>query len=191
MNFEVLYIYKLHRRNSGKKGETMNNDESEYSSSGSSSSLDIDAILYENGTDNDGYIGGDARKSLQSSRVVNGGNDTVTTNTGTGETGEAEGSNIRKRGGKKKRGSLYEEGNQIQKLEALRWLDVFVTLGGKRLKSLYPNILNAVLFAMNDSRIQAQVSFFVVLFVSCFELYLFRSYWVLFGLKNKKNRLHC
>merc|ERR1719242_914917 len=42
-----------------------------------------------------------------------------------------------------------------KKTVALSWLDTFITLGGPRLKRLYPSILRAILYAMNDKLIQS------------------------------------
>ena len=46
-------------------------------------------------------------------------------------------------------------GYATQKTVALTWLDTFITLGGPRLKRLYPRILKAILYAMNDGVIQS------------------------------------
>ena len=131
------------------------------SSSSDSSSLHIDAILDSVRDDSDSKHDGSNGNSSNKNNNNKNGAKTGARNTGQSEnrndiSGAGDKIGIKDTSGGPGRGSLYEEGNRVQKLEALRWLDVFVTLGGKRLKNLYPNILNSVLFAMNDSRIQQQ-----------------------------------
>ncbi|ETO08225.1 hypothetical protein RFI_29164, partial [Reticulomyxa filosa] len=49
--------------------------------------------------------------------------------------------------------NLFAQGSQEQKLTALKWLDTLIVLGKRRISKLYPQVLQCILYALNDNRI--------------------------------------